>query len=417
MNYISMILIISILFINFILYKKNKLNKKLFIISSFFIILYSIISILIYYNNFSKGFGDGILLGPVAGNNFCDEERYYFESKILFNHFSNGEFFEWLTHKLPKIEYYTTITQIPGYGNYNFFVVFLAFLRLLGLNTALNLILFKIVFYIPTAIYLYKLARIYLNEKKSLILVIFFSALPGYILCNTLLMRDNIIILLLLIILYYILNKETKLNYLIIIPVSILLFMLRGYLILILLATYIFLFKNDKKLITYKDLLYILVIIITLLFFINYNFDNGLLNIFGFSDSQMSVLQETFIKENGNGLKMLLTVFVKTGIHIIYDPPLLNFLTTGSVYLILLSIGNILGTILSVIFAIKYIYISIKNKDNKLTYLVKFIAYFSLLCGILVFSKDGFIINRVALMWLPLFIIIILIPINKFNKK
>ena len=131
----------------------------------------------------------------------------------------------------------------------------------------------------------------------------------------------------------------------------------------------------------------------------------------------MSVLQETFIKENGNGLKMLLTVFVKTGIHIIYDPPLLNFLTTGSVYLILLSIGNILGTILSVIFAIKYIYISIKNKDNKLTYLVKFIAYFSLLCGILVFSKDGFIINRVALMWLPLFIIIILIPINKFNKK
>ena len=212
-------------------------------------------------------------------------------------------------------------------------------------------------------------------------------------------------------------NKETKLNYLIIIPVSILLFMLRGYLILILLATYIFLFKNDKKLITYKDLLYILVIIITLLFFINYNFDNGLLNIFGFSDSQMSVLQETFIKENGNGLKMLLTVFVKTGIHIIYDPPLLNFLTTGSVYLILLSIGNILGTILSVIFAIKYIYISIKNKDNKLTYLVKFIAYFSLLCGILVFSKDGFIINRVALMWLPLFIIIILIPINKFNKK
>ena len=247
--------------------------------------------------------------------------------------------------------------------------------------------------------------------------MIFFSALPGYILCNTLIMRDNIILLLLLILLYYILNKETKLNYLIIIPVSILLFMLRGYLILILLATYIFLFKNDKKLITYKDLLYILVIIITLLFFINYNFDNGLLNIFGFSDSQMSVLQETFIKENGNGLKMLLTVFVKTGIHIIYDPPLLNFLTTGSVYLILLSIGNILGTILSVIFAIKYIYISIKNKDNKLTYLVKFIAYFSLLCGILVFSKDGFIINRVALMWLPLFIIIILIPINKFNKK
>ncbi|MDD7683510.1 MAG: hypothetical protein PUJ05_11295, partial [Clostridium sp.] len=91
-------------------------------------------------------------------------------------------------------------------------------------------------------------------------------------------------------------------------------------------------------------------------------------------------------------------------------------------YLILFSLGNILGTILTIIFGIKLLISILINKKNSLTYLFKFSMYFTLLCGLLVLCKDAFIINRVALMWMPLYIIILLLPIKfklpmKLSKK
>ena len=58
--------------------KKNIyiINKNLFTITSIFIGIYSLITILIYYNNINSGFKYGILFGDVAGSYFCDEERY-----------------------------------------------------------------------------------------------------------------------------------------------------------------------------------------------------------------------------------------------------------------------------------------------------------------------------------------------------
>ena len=114
---------------------------------------------------------------------------------------------------------------------------------------------------------------------------------------------------------------------------------------------------------------------------------------------------------------MLINLFVQLVIHVIYDPPLLNFMTSGLVYLILYSLGNILGVILSVVSCLAFVYFIIKVKDKKAISLFKFTAYYTVLNGLVVLAKDLFIINRIALMWLPLFIIILLYSINNFINK
>ena len=50
-------------------------------------------------------------------------------------------------------------------------------------------------------------------------------------------------------------------------------------------------------------------------------------------------------------------------------------------------------------------------------YLFKFTAYFTILTGLIVLAKDLFIIHRITLMWLPLFIIILLYSINEIKNK
>ena len=68
--------------------------------------------------------------------------------------------------------------------------------------------------------------------------------------------------------------------------------------------------------------------------------------------------------------------------------------------------------IVPTIFPIEY-----KIKDSKLIYLFKFTAYFTILTGLIVLAKDLFIIHRITLMWLPLFIIILLYSINEIKNK
>ena len=414
MTFLSVILIAFLMGISYYLYRKNIINKNLFTITSIFIGIYSLITILIYYNNINSGFKYGILFGDVSGSYFCDEERYFFESALLSEHLKNGELLDLLKGSFPTYEYITG-ADIPGFGYKNIFVIFLALLRFVGINSVVDLILIKLIAYIPTSIYLYKLARIYLDEKKSLITVSIFSLLPGYILTNTILMRDNIILMLLIIILYYSLKKP--LNYKKLLLFLLLIFPIRGYLPLILPVVLIFCYKNDKKIITIKDILYFLIIILTLLFFSNFKFNNGELMFLGFNDGQMSNLQIALKNLYGSGITFVINIFVQTFIHIVVDPIFPEFLKSGSLYLILFSLGNIVGTILTIVFAIKLLINIFVNKNNSLTYLFKFSIYFTLLCGLLVLCKDSFIINRVALMWLPLYIIILLLPINfKFRK-
>ena len=416
MSVFTPLVIIFILLLNYYLYKKNSYSKNFFYLSSIFLIIYIITTILIYYNNLSNGFEHGILFGNVANNHFCDEYKYYMDSDILLNHLKNGEINAWLHKELPIYEF-TDPNDHASYGNYNIFVIFLTLLKSIGIKSTLDLILLKLVVYIPTLIFLYKTSKLYLNEKLSLLSVGIFSILPGYILCNSLLMRDNIVICLISILIYYILSQKTNYKSLILILiVSMLLFKFRSYSLLVIIACIIFTFKNNKQILSFIDIFYFIAIVTTIYFFVNFNFQENHSNVL-FSLAQITYLQEIFTTHFGSGVNMLINLFTQLIIHIIYDPPLLGFLNTGLIYLILYCIGNILGTILTIASCIAFIYFIIKIKDKKSIFLFKFTAYFTILTGLIVLSKDLFIINRIALLWLPLFIIILLYVLNDILNK
>ena len=416
MSIFTPLIIIFILLLNYYLYKRNSYSKSFFLLSSSFLIIYALFSIVIYYNNLSNGFEHGILFGNVANNHFCDEYKYYIDSDILLNHLKNGDISEWLHKELPVYEFVDPEGH-ASYGNYNIFVILLTFIKAIGIKSTLDLILIKLFVYIPTSIFLYKTSRLYLSEKLSLISIGIFSILPGYILCNSLLMRDNIIICLISILIYYILSQ--KINYkilILILIVSLLLFEFRAYSLLVIIACIIFTFKNNKRILSFIDIFYFIAIVATIYFFINFNFQENHSNSL-FSLAQITYLQEIFTTHFGSGINMLINLFTQLIIHIIYDPPLLGFLNTGLIYLILYSIGNILGTILTITSCIAFIYFIIKIKDKKAIFLFKFTAYFTILTGLIVLSKDLFIINRLALLWLPLFIIILLYVLNYILNK
>ena len=416
MSIFTLIIITFILLLNYYLYKRNSYSKSFFVISSGFLILYIMFTIIIYYNNLSNGFEHGILFGNVANNHFCDEYKYYMDSDILLNHLKNGEINAWLHKELPIYEF-TDPNGHASYGNYNIFVIFLTLLKAIGIKSTLDLILIKLVVYIPTSIFLYKTSKLYLNEKLSLLSVGIFSILPGYILCNSLLMRDNIVICLISILIYYILSQ--KINYkslILILIVSMLLFEFRAYSLLVIIACIIFTFKNNTRILSFIDIFYFIAIVATIYFFVNFNFQENHSNAL-FSLAQITYLQEIFTTHFGSGINMLINLFTQLIIHIIYDPPLLGFLNTGLIYLILYCIGNILGTILTIASCIAFIYFIIKIKDKKAIFLFKFTAYFTILTGLIVLSKDLFIINRLALLWLPLFIIILLYVLSDILNK
>lgn len=416
MSIFTPLIIIFILLLNYYIYKRNSYSKSFFLLSSIFLIIYILFAIIIYYNNLSNGFEHGILFGDVANNHFCDEYKYYIDSDILLNHLKNGDISAWLHKELPIYEF-TDPNGHASYGNYNIFVIFLTFIKAIGIKSTLDLILIKLVVYIPTSIFLYKTSKVYLNEKLSLLSVGIFSILPGYILCNSLLMRDNIVICLISILIYYILSP--KINYkslILILIVSILLFEFRSYSLLVIIACIIFTFKNNKRILSFIDIFYFIAIVATIYFFVNFNFQENHSNSL-FSLAQITYLQEIFTTHFGSGINMLINLFTQLIIHIIYDPPLLGFLNTGLIYLILYCIGNILGTILTIASCIAFIYFIIKIKDKKAIFLFKFTAYFTILTGLIVLSKDLFIINRLALLWLPLFIIILLYVLTHILNK
>lgn len=412
MSIFTIIIILGILALNFYLYKRSGNNKKLYLLISILSGIYILSTIFIYYNNISNGFSTGILYGDILNAHFCDEYKYFVDSEILLNHFKNGEFNLWISKQLPQYEFIDASGH-PSFGNYNIFVIFLTLLRMIGINSPLDFILIKLIVFIPTAIYLYKLSRIYLNENLSLLSVSIFSLLPGFLLTNTLLMRDNIILFAIIALLYYILSK--KFSFITLILLAILL-VFRSYLVPVFIAAFLFTYKNDKKIIGFKDLLYLGVMVLTIYFFTNFNFTLEHSNMF-FSFYQIQALQDKFASVFGTGLPMLFKLFYSTLLHIVVDPLFLSFLTSGVFYLILISLGNILGILVSGLFGIKFLFLSFKSKNPKIIYLLKFTFYFTLLNSLIIMAKDAFIINRLALMWLPLFIIILLYGVNLEKSK
>ena len=192
----------------------------------------------------------------------------------------------------------------------------------------------------------------------------------------------------------------------------ILLLFFRSYLILILIAILVFTFKNTKNLISVLDIFYLVVIVGTIYFFTNYNFTVEQSNVF-FSFAQIQHLQENFINWYGVGAPMLIKLAFQTLLQLVFNPLFISFLSSGLVYLILTSLGNISGIIIAVCFGIMFVIVCLRKQNSAIRYLVKFTFYFTLLTALVLMAKDSYIINRLELMWTPLFLIIILLPFNK----
>lgn len=419
MTVITIINILLTIALSYLLFVKKLDNKKLFKLSVIVIALTSFIAILIYYQNLYYNYEFGILYGNIYNTHFCDEYRYFQDANILYDHLVNDGFSSLFNKTLPPWEF-MDLSGHPGFGNYNIFVILLALLKFVGYKTTLDFITVKLIILPITLYFAYKLFKLYLNEKNALIGIGVLSLFPGYLLLNSILLRDNIIILFIIIAFYIILNTNIRLSVklLSLIPILILFLDLRGYLAPIIVATVFFCFKNSKRIISIMDILIIGIITCTLIFFTTYKFTNGELMIFGgFSDEQIRILQENFNVMYGSGLLGTFKLFCLTFLNIFYVPPFISFIFSGMIYLIIFSLGNIASVLLSIVFIPLFIYLCIKMKDSKHIYLLKFTFYFTYLCGLMLMSKDGYIIVRLGMMWVPLFILIILIATEKLQHK
>lgn len=412
MTIYTVIIIILLLLLNFYLYKRNYMNKQLFSTITVFLVIYIFGSMLIYFNNLTKGYEYGILYGDILNSHFCDEYKYFVDSDILLNHLKSGEFINWVQGTLPTYEF-IDISGHPSYGNYNIFVILLTILKAIGINSTLNLILFKLVFYIPTALMLYKLSKRFLSEKASMLSVILFSAFPGYLLTNTLLMRDNIIVFLVIAILYSLFNK--KVNIKVLIPSLVLLLFFRSYLVLVFAAAVFITYKNTDKLISLKDILFLVLSLVVIYIFTNFNFGLNHSNVF-FSFYQIIALQENFASFYGTGIFSIIKLLISTCIQIVFVPLYTNFITSGYIYLAIFSISNIFKIVFSLLFGARFLTLIFEKPKKEIIHLMKFTFYFTLFTSLIVMAKDGYIITRITLIWMPLFIIITLLPC-KFIKK
>lgn len=412
MTIYTVIIIILLLLLNFYLYKRNYMNKQLFSTITVFLVIYIFGSMLIYFNNLNKGYEYGILYGDILNSHFCDEYKYFVDSDILLNHLKSGEFINWVQGTLPTYEF-IDISGHPSYGNYNIFVILLTILKAIGINSTLNLILFKLVFYIPTALMLYKLSKRFLSEKASMLSVILFSAFPGYLLTNTLLMRDNIIVFLVIAILYSLFNK--KVNIKVFIPSLVLLLFFRSYLVLVFAASVFITYKNTDKLISLKDILFLVLSLVVIYIFTNFNFGLNHSNVF-FSFYQIIALQENFASFYGTGIFSIIKLLISTCIQIVFVPLYTNFITSGYIYLAIFSISNIFKIVFSLLFGARFLTLIFEKPKKEIIHLMKFTFYFTLFTSLIVMAKDGYIITRITLIWMPLFIIITLLPC-KFIKK
>lgn len=137
MTVISIINTVLVILLSYFLFVIVLNNTRLFKLTLIFSLLYLIITVLIYNQNLSRGFENGILFGDVYGNYLSDEFRYFEDSKILYNHFINEGFMPLLKGTLPAWEYIDP-NGSPGFGNYNFFVIILALLRLIECSTTVS---------------------------------------------------------------------------------------------------------------------------------------------------------------------------------------------------------------------------------------------------------------------------------------
>lgn len=407
MTLTCIILLLLLLTINFIVFKVKKYHINYLICTTLLLLFYFILIIAIDKSNMANGFKFNIFLGVHDGISGYDEHKYFAESQVLYNRWNDGYFTQWLKNEIPLIEY--TIPDSPGYGNRNFFVVFLAALRLIGLFTATELILFKLIFTVLIFSVAYDLCLKFFNKNCALIILTLFCIYPSFIQTSVLLLRDNIIILLTLILINYLLfEKRKKLSSLrsliFLLVITIFLFYLRLYtaLIIYFIAILMRVFNNNAKLFSYKDALVLVAIYISILVFLHLPIEN----------LQILYVQDKLKLLYGSNILAPLKLFIACGKDILTTSLYFSSLFSSYLYVKVIALGGFFYMSFIPIFIYKLIILIFVDKNVKYIHLIKSTLYFCCLNALVLMSKDGFVSARLNTMWFLLFLMIIFIPTN-----
>ena len=291
-------------------------------------------------------------------------------------------------------------------ASYSYFVFILAVLKCLGIKSLIELLTLKLIFMVFNTYLVYNISRKFLNEKFALIATIVFNLAPAYILINATLVRDNIIITIILSIILLIIKSQWNYTNIIILALMIIfLSIFRIYTLFSLIVTLIFTFKKSTKVINKLDISFIILFIVGL-----FLFDKLPTNI-----GEIDYLQYNYHEYFGIGIEGMITLVFQTIKNIFVRGLFLNTLPTKSIYVMLIVLGAVYYMILVPIFIYKVIIILFIDKDETKIWLCKFTIYFTLFTGLILMLKDVMIPTRLSIMWYLLHIIIIFLPVKKFN--
>lgn len=408
MTFKCILLLFILLSVNFIIFKVKKYNKKYLICTTALLLFYFLLIISIDKSNMESGFRFNIFVGAHDGISVYDEHKYFAESEVLYNRWNNGYFSEWFNRELPVEEY--RIDGLPGYGNYNNFVVFLAALRLIGLFTASELILFKLIFTVFALSVIFDLCTKFVTHNRALLITTIFGLYPAFIQSNVLLLRDNIILLFIFLLLKYLLfekneNLKSPKNIIIITISSLLLFNLRAYTVLIIyfMAISLRLFKNMGKLFSIQDVIIICCIIFGFFLLLKLPINNP----------QAIYLQNKLSSLYGTNIFAPIKLIFSTIKDILTSSLYFDSLNSSYLYVKLIASAGFFYMAFIPLFIYKTIVISLFDKNAKSIYLLKCTLYFTFFNALVLMSKDGFVTARLNTMWFLLFLLIIFLPSKK----
>lgn len=408
MTFNCIVLLFILLTINFIIFKVKKYNKSYLICTTLLLLFYFFMIISIDKSNMESGFRFNIFVRSHDGITAYDEHKYFAESEVLYNRWKTGYFNDWLTMELPAEEY--RIDSLPGYGNYNYFIVFLTTLRLIGLSTASELIVFKLIFTVFCFSVIFDLCNKFVSSNRAILITTIFSLYPAFMQSSVLLLRDNIILLFVLLLIKYLFyesneNLKSLKNITIIIIASFFLFKLRLYTLIVIyfVAILLRLFKPTNKLFGIQDIIIFFCIIFGFLALLKLPINNP----------QVIYLQEKLSSLYGTNIIAPIKLIISTVKDILTTSLYFDSLTSSYLYVKLIASAGFFYMALIPFFIYRTIIIAFFDKSIKSIYLLKSTLYFCFFNAIILMSKDGFVTARLNAMWLLLFLIIIFIPSDK----
>ncbi|MBB6713536.1 hypothetical protein [Clostridium gasigenes] len=400
----SLFLFMTLLIINYIIYKRKNFSKTFFIITNIILLINFILIYVLYYNNISLGFEAGIAVGDLNGMYIDDEYKYFYESDMLSRILQDHGLLSWFNNTLPQESISPNGISAP-YGFYNPFVFILSFLKLIGFKHLNELLTIKLIFVLINLYLLFDISSILCSKKFKYAPLLFFNLAPAYLLINITLSRDLIITTLILYIFKFIIIKDRNYKKLILPLICLLIF--RCYVVLTLLVTISLLFRNSKRFFSKIDLT-IIILIFTGIF---------LLQNLHIPIEQIEFLKSRLMQWHGNALSTPFNLTISTLRDIFVKSPYLNFLKTPSIYCIMISLSSLYYMLVSLIFIIKISSYIISKKSENYNRIIKLTLYFMLLNAYILMMRDGFITTRLTNMWFFMFVIIIFMPFeNVFSR-